>query len=351
MSSFRYYAPWLVLPLMFSSGCGDNRTQTLGYGRKNEIDPFKGRQPTLIDRARRQDDLQTSDSSAHEDGARSTGTGKQSGVITFGSGGGLTPGGPLAVATKPTNADDKEFDLRLVEVASVGTDYKLQFDRGEELMKKGMLDQALLCFDEAKAIDPKNFAAYVGEAFCYFRKENYGRALAAIDFAIRTAPEQTALFSHRGQIRLMLADQSGAAEDFSTVLTRTPNDLQTRSNRAGVYTQLKNYPAAIADYDALIKAQPNNAGALINRAVVYYHMRRPKDAIADATAVMKIEPKMIDAYFLRAISYAAMNEAATGRADFEEAVRLGLNEKVAAGWRPAFYPPNKTPPTAAATKE
>jgi tetratricopeptide (TPR) repeat protein len=351
MFSTRCMTTTLLALCLFAGGCGDNkRDQSLGLGRRNEIDPFKGRQSTLIDRARRNEELNTTGSSMPDDG-RPTGREKQTGVITFGAVGGLTPGGALGgglgesvVAAKPVKVDDKSFDLRMVEVNSVGADYKVQFDRGEELLKKGQFDQALVCFDEAKALNPKNYAAYVGEAFCYYRKENFGRALAAIDFAIRSAPDQTPLYSHRGNIRVMLGDQSGAIDDFTTVLNRTPDDLQTRATRASMYTQLKNYPAAVADYDALIKAQPNNVGALINRAVVYFHMRRQRDAIADATAVIKFEPRMIDAYFLRAIAYAQLNEAATGRPDYDEAVRLGLNEKAAANWRPAFYPPTPTPP-------
>jgi hypothetical protein len=63
-----------------------------------------------------------------------------------------------------------------------------------------------------------------------------------------------------------------------------------------------------------------------------------KEAAADATSAMDLQPNLIDAHFLRAVCRFHLQDVTGGSSDFDEAVRLGLDPKMAATWRLAFYP-------------
>lgn len=326
-------------------GC-ERRSESMptrhSFGKQFELDTQR-RRTSLLDRT---DDVSTAEGTTATDGAASNSgsvrPGRDSGILTFGAtGGGVTAGG-WTIDAEPqiasAGSDNASFDLRLLDVNTVESAYKELFDRGEALLQRGQFHQALLSFEEAKAINPRNYAAYVGEAFCYFQTKDFGKAQAAIEYAIKYAPNLLMLYGHRGNIRARLGDYNGAIDDFTRLIKDNPQDATALASRAQFYSQVGNHPAAIADYTAALKARPGDVVLLINRGVGYYRRRQMPEAIADATAVIERQPNLIDAFFLRAVAKYQSQGAAAGRDDFDQAVRLGLDAKVADTWRKAFHP-------------
>lgn len=335
------YLPVCVVVLTFLTvGCERNKNNQIAANstRRYEIDPFKNKQrrTSLLDRT---DDSASSSSEAATT-PTSDGTTSAGGVLTFGSGAGLTPGtGIIGNSTAATTRPEQSFDLRLLDVTTVGADYKAAFEQAQELMKKGQYQQALLRIDEAKSIDPKNVAAYVGEAVCYFHLKNLGKSLAAMEFVVRNEPNNLVYIGNRALIRQALEDNSGAIEDWSVVLKKQPEDIGALASRASLYGLVGNHKAAIADFDVLIRLEPTNAVHFINRGVANYKLQKWKEAIDDATKAIERDAKTLDGFLLRALCKAIQKDVAGGRADFDEAVRFGLPEAVVARWRPLFYPP------------
>jgi tetratricopeptide (TPR) repeat protein len=327
-------------------GCehrSDSTSSQRAFGKQFELDTTQRRRTSLLDRT---DDVSAAEGpSASGDDSSATGDsryGRDSGILTFGAtGGGVTTGG-WTIDAEPRIAsaggDNATFDARLLDVNTVETSYKEQFDRGEALLQRGQFQQALLCFDEAKQINPRNYAAYVGEAFCYFQTGDLGKAEAAIEFAIKLAPKVMLLYGHRGNIRARRSDYNGAIDDYTRLVKANPEDVGALATRAQLYNQVGNFQATIADYTAALKVKPGDPALLINRGVAHYRQRHMAEAVADATAVLEKQPNLIDGYFLRAVAKYQSQGAAAGRSDFDEAVRLGLDARVADTWRTAFHP-------------
>lgn len=328
-------------------GC-ERRTETMSaprsFGKQFELDTQR-RRTSLLDRT---DDVSTAEGKVVPDGETPAaggapyGPNRDTGILTFGAtGGGVTAGG-WTIDAEPriasAGSDNASFDLRLLDVNTVESSYKELFDRGDALLQRGQFSQALLCFDEAKQINPRNYAAYVGEAFCYFQTQDFGKALAAIEFAIKSAPNLLMLYGHRGNIRARLGDYNGAIDDVTRLVKADPEDAAALATRAQLYSQVGNYQATIADYTAALKLKPGDVILLINRGVAHYRRRQMTEAVADATAVIEKQPNLIDGYFLRAVAKYQSQGAAAGRDDFDQAVRLGLDAKVADTWRRAFHP-------------
>lgn len=328
-------------------GC-DTRPDTLrqrqAFGKQFELETQR-RRTSLLDRT---DDVSNAEgvtapekdkaSSAVAGGWRSNSEAMALGPLA----GDVTAGLWTFSEEQRVEANRKSVDVALVDANAVGADYKAAFDRGEEMMRRGDFTHALLCFDEAKAINPQSYAAYVGEAICYFNTNDFGKALAAIEYAIKYSPDQMLLYSHRGNIKARLGDYNGAIDDYTRIIKANPEDVGALASRAQFYTQIGNHTAAIADYTTGLKIKPGDVVLLINRGVSYYRRRMMKEAVADSTAAIERQPNFMDAYFLRAISKVQLVGNGAGREDFDEAVRLGLNAKMADMWRKVFHPEGET---------
>lgn len=341
----KYLYGFLIFATFVCIGCEQNKNNQIAQGstRRYEIDPFKSkdRRTSLLDRTNEVE------SSPNEEPA-TTPTGKSSqssGVMTFGSGGGLTPGAALlSNQSGGSTGSEQTFDMRLLDVTTVGADYKLAFDQAQEHMRRGQYQQALVRLDEAKALEPKNVAAYLGEAVCYFHLQNLGKSLAAMEFVVRNEPDNAVYLGNRAMILQTMGDNLGALDGWNVVLKKLPEDVGALSSRAYLYGLLGNHKAAVGDYDLLIRLDPMNSLHFINRGVAYYKQQKFKEAVQDSTKAISLNPKSIDGHLLRALSKALQNDVAGGRPDYDEAVKLGLQEKVAANWRRLFYPPNAPSP-------
>jgi tetratricopeptide (TPR) repeat protein len=308
-------------------------------GKPFELNVNRRPSASLLERAQKNESSYDSVTGAPVEvgpyGAAQTG-----GVLTFGT---MEPGlasarGKTAASNGGAAANNPVFDARLLDVETVDKRYKESFDQGEKLLQAGQFDQALVKFDEAKTIDPKNHLAYVGEAFCYFNKKDFGKSLAAIDFAIASSPNTLLLYHHRSQIRAQLNDFTGAIDDMSRVIKANPRDVAALSQRAQFQMQLANFTAAVNDFTAALKERPGEVVCLINRGWAYFRMDRYEKSAADAGAALAMYPNLIDAFFLRSAARLRMQDMAGGKSDFDQAVRLGLDERMAAQLRPAYYP-------------
>src|SRR5206468_11674105 len=87
-----------------------------------------------------------------------------------------------------------------------------------------------------------------------------------------------------------------AVTDFSAVIQKKPDDLQSYDRRALAYRSSKNYDAAIADYTFLITKNPNDMEATTKRGYTYSLAQQYENAIADYQAVLKVNPQDNDTF-------------------------------------------------------
>lgn len=139
--------------------------------------------------------------------------------------------------------------------------------RGNTLLDRGRVDDAIKDFDQAIALDPGNVWAHANRGIALVWKDAPGEAAAKeLDAAAALDPKNPVVWRARG----LLAERRGAAKD------------------------------AVAAYTASLAAEPNNVFALSHRARVNRAAGDPEAALADATAALKLAPKATDLYLLRA---------------------------------------------------
>jgi tetratricopeptide (TPR) repeat protein len=190
-------------------------------------------------------------------------------------------------------------------------------------------------------------------------------ANVALTSAIERSPQQAAIYSFRGKIRMTQNNVAAALTDFEkanrleiTPLRRAENFQQIGNIRF----RSRQLEAALTAYDLSLEANPEDAATIRQRAETLLALKRYEEAVRDFTAVLEKAGPIADVYRGRSVALAALNKhreaindytmslqyepapnmlaqrgwaylleaAKLAKEDFEEAVRLNPED-------PAFY--------------
>ncbi|MDE5786785.1 MAG: tetratricopeptide repeat protein, partial [Duncaniella sp.] len=168
--------------------------------------------------------------------------------------------------------------------------------------------------------DPHDWEALFRRANEYYRRDDYVKALADIDLAIKYIPEtetdmKAQAYSLRANIHMMSHRYEKALADLNEVLTLLPGDYVTIYQRATTLYNLERYPEAKTDFkilqqmnsrsleavfglariavkennlgtaneliDQALTLSPNNSEVYMRRADVHTLMGNPQGAVED----------------------------------------------------------------------
>ncbi len=168
--------------------------------------------------------------------------------------------------------------------------------------------------------DPHDWEALFRRANEYYRRDDYVKALADIDLAIKYIPEtepdmRAQAYQLRGNIQMMSHRYEKALADYNEVLTLIPGDYATIYQRATALYNLERYPEAKTDFkilqqmnsrsleavfglariavkennlgtaneliDEALTLSPNNSEVYMRRADVHTMMGNPQGAVDD----------------------------------------------------------------------
>ncbi|MBC7819784.1 MAG: protein kinase [Planctomycetaceae bacterium] len=190
-------------------------------------------------------------------------------------------------------------------------------------------------------------------------------ANVALTSAIERSPQQAAIYSFRGKIRMAQNNVTAALEDFAKAnklefapLRRAENFQQIGNIRF----RSRQLEAALTAYDLSLESNPNDSTTIRQRAETMLALKRYDEAVLGFTAVLEKAGPIADVYRGRSVAFAALNKhreaindytmslqyepapnmlaqrgwayllesAKLAKEDFEEAVRLNPED-------PAFY--------------
>lgn len=136
--------------------------------------------------------------------------------------------------------------------------------------------------------------AFIG--YLYSEENNYERALAAYDTAIRLKPDFAKAYNNRGIIKTNLNAYESAVADYSQAIRLNPDDSKVYSNRGVAKANLSRHESALADYDEAIRLKPDLAEAYNNRGVAKANLGQHESALADCNEAIHLESDLAEAY-------------------------------------------------------
>jgi tetratricopeptide (TPR) repeat protein len=204
-----------------------------------------------------------------------------------------------------------------------GKDLALVFNnRGNAYSDKNDYDRAIADFNEAIRLDPKYAFPYDGRGKAYYSKNDLNHAFADFDQAIRLDPKFAGAYNNRGNVYYDKKDYDRAIADYDQAIRLDPEYAFAYNGRANAYNVKNDYDRAIADYDQAIRLDPKNPFPYNGRGGAYDDKKDYDRAIADYDQAIRLDPKYANAYYGRGLAKLKSGDTAGGNADIAAARRM-----------------------------
>ena len=148
-------------------------------------------------------------------------------------------------------------------------------------------------------------------------------ALADYDQAIQLAPEQPDPYLNRGAALEGLGRWEDAIADYTQVLRLDPKDAPAYNNRGNANAGLAQWEAALTDYQKAAELDPKFAFARVNAALVEFQLGNTKEAIREFRSLTRRYPNFADAR--AALTAALWSEGQAGAAESNWVAVTGLD--------------------------
>jgi len=134
----------------------------------------------------------------------------------------------------------------------------LRANRGQLLIKKGRLEEALAEFDAAIAADPGYPDYYIDRGNLLHQMGRLDAARADYETAMRVGPPFPEPYYNRAEIHFATGDHEAALADLDHALELDPGFVDAYVNRAGLLAARGEYERARADAERGLRLAPDN---------------------------------------------------------------------------------------------
>ena len=151
---------------------------------------------------------------------------------------------------------------------------------------------------------------------------------AAIDDynqAVALAPDQPDPYLNRGAALEGMGRWEDAIADYTTVLTLNPDDAAAYNNRGNAKAGQGQWEAALADYQTAADLDPKFAFARVNAALAEYQLGNADEAIRQFRSLTRRYPSFADAR--AALTAALWSQGALGEAESNWVAVMGLDRR------------------------
>ena len=113
---------------------------------------------------------------------------------------------------------------------------------------------------------------------------------------IELMPEEAAVWSNRGNVRVRQNDLDGAMDDYTKAIALAPTEPDPYLNRGAVWEAMGQWEQAIEDYNQVLQIDPDDPAAYNNRGNAEAGLGNWELAIADYQAAITLHPSFSLAY-------------------------------------------------------
>lgn len=206
------------------------------------------------------------------------------------------------------------------------------YQRGMEALQKENTEEALEYFNKEVDENPKNGYAYSWIALLRDSQEEYGRALTAVNLAIKNLPKKDAEFlaatyNIRANVYLELKDTISALNDYASAIKVMPSYDKAYEKRAQIYYEQSKYDLADADYKQLIKLDEADVMGYMGLGRNYNAKKQWDAAIEQFNYVVNLYNDYASVYSFRAEAYIGKEKWAEATDDIITALSLAGDNK------------------------
>jgi tetratricopeptide (TPR) repeat protein len=190
-------------------------------------------------------------------------------------------GPPVAVADTPISTAD------LQELEDVS-------DRARDAAQRGDFEAAEALLSALIEQVPQNPALWSNRGNVRVSQNKLNAALDDYNHAIKLAPEFPDTYLNRGTAYEALGRWDDAIADYNRVLARSADDVAAYNNRGNAKAGQGDWPGAIADYRQAIEQAPDFALARANYALALYQVQQSDKALQEMRNLVRRYPQFAD---------------------------------------------------------
>lgn len=187
------------------------------------------------------------------------------------------------------------------------------YNRGVEAIQNNNAEEALEYLNKELEDNPNNGYALAWIATVRNYQEEYGRALTAVDLAIKHIPKkdkQYRAFAYivRAEVYVGLGENEKALVDFTSAIKETPDAADVYEKRANLYYYMDKYDLADKDYQKIISIDPGSVMGYMGIGRNANAEKRYNDAIEQFNYVTRLASDYSSGYSFRAESYFGLQQ-------------------------------------------
>jgi tetratricopeptide (TPR) repeat protein len=188
-------------------------------------------------------------------------------------------------------------------------------NRGFAKQAKGDLDGALADYAQALLINPKISAAYYNQGLIEVQKGYLDSAIADFNHTLDLDPPMAFAYYNRGIAKNMEGNLDGAIADYTQALILNPK-IALACYKRGFARQAKgDLDGALADYSQALALDPKMAAAFYNRGLIKLQKGDLDGAVDDSSQAIGLDPKNGQAYYNRGMARLGKNDLDGAMAD------------------------------------
>jgi lipoprotein NlpI len=152
--------------------------------------------------------------------------------------------------------------------------------------------------DSGKLAPRERAQAHLNRAVEWTNKNDYDRAIADYDAALKIDPKLAEAYQSRGSAWAHKGDPDRAIADFDAALRLNPKDAGALLGRAVEWTVKGDYKRALADYDAVQRIDPKAEDLAFSRARTLFYSENYPRAVEEFEKAHKASPTDYSAMWL-----------------------------------------------------
>ncbi|MEO8209687.1 MAG: tetratricopeptide repeat protein [bacterium] len=180
---------------------------------------------------------------------------------------------------------------------------KMLFENGIEAYYDARFQDAIKYFDEYIKSNNSDFKGYNYRGLCYQSLKNYPRSIEDFTSVITVTPNNSDGYLNRGNSYVFNNNIPSAMEDYGNALRLTPNMIEAYFAKGRVFMQLRKFEDALKAVNSTEGIDPTNSRVYLNKALVHLQMNDTVDFFNDVETALYYDSNIVFTDYRRDLMY------------------------------------------------
>ena len=205
------------------------------------------------------------------------------------------PSAASEAALLALDLNDISAAMKHIEAASIhGDSATISYVRGNIAARNGILDKALMQFDEALASDPSHIRARLNRCSILMAMGEGRKVLDDAEILLDLAPSLTLARLRRAEGFMLLSEWDNARDDLKMVLETSPHHYHALTQLGSCYLSLQRPERAEGPLNEAIRLNQDHAPAWHQRGLLYLELKELDAAFDDFQAAVRCDGNHLD---------------------------------------------------------